>query len=108
MTRQTPLIYFHGIVPGLYQAAWPVYIVGDDPARLTFTVSVDEARFVGLDSSPAPESPEADIRRRYATRQFQQRLHQREFRERVLQAYRRYCAVCRLHRDPLLEAVTER
>ena len=104
MTRQTPLIYFHGIVPGLYQAAWPVYIVGDDPARLTFTVSVDEARFVGLDSAAAPESPEADIRRRYATRQFQQRLHQREFRERVLQAYRRYCAVCRLHRDPLLEA----
>ena len=40
MHRQVPLIYFHGIEPGLYEAAWPVYIVGDDPAQLTFTVTV--------------------------------------------------------------------
>src|ERR1051326_9022678 len=42
MERQTPLIYFHGIVPGLYEPAWPVYVVGDDPARLTFSVMADE------------------------------------------------------------------
>jgi hypothetical protein len=36
MQRRVPLIYFHGIVAGLYVAEWPVYIVGDDPARLTF------------------------------------------------------------------------
>ncbi|HWO93851.1 MAG TPA: HNH endonuclease, partial [Dehalococcoidia bacterium] len=28
MQRRVPLIYFHGIVPGLYVAEWPVYIVG--------------------------------------------------------------------------------
>lgn len=104
MRRQVPLIYFHGVVPGLYVAEWPVYIVGDDPAHLTFTVSVDDRRFASLGSVGQLESEEAEIRRRYATRLFQQRLHQREFRERVVRAYQHHCAVCRLRRDELLEA----
>ena len=39
-----------------------------------------------------------------ATRVFQQRLHQREFRERVVRAYQHHCAVCRLRRNELLDA----
>jgi len=100
---RTPLIYFHGIVPGRYVAEYPVYIVGDDRSRLTFTVTVDERRFASLGDAQ-PESTETEIRRRYATRLVQQRLHQTEFRERVLEAYQRHCAVCRLKRDQLLEA----
>ena len=103
MQRQVPLIYFHGIVPGLYEAAWPVYIVGDDSRTLTFTVSVDEGQFVSLSTNPE-DAEETDLRRRYATRIFQQRLHQTAFRERVLDAYERHCAVCRLRRDQFLEA----
>jgi putative restriction endonuclease len=103
MQRRIPLIYFHGIVPGLYVAEWPVYIVGDDPAHLTFTVSVEERRFANLGSVP-PDSEETEIRRRYVTREFRQRLHQREFRERVVRAYQYHCAVCRLRRDELLDA----
>ena len=102
-SNQAPLVYFHGIVPGLYAAEWPVFIVGDEPGRLTFTVSVDERRFAQLGTAPIEEeSPE--IRRRYATRLFRQRLHQTEFRERVVRAYQHHCAVCRLKRDELLEA----
>lgn len=101
--RRVPLIYFHGIVPGRYAAEYPVYIVGDDRDRLTFTVTVDERRFAAL-GSVDDESVETAIRRRYATRIVQQRLHQQEFRERVLEAYQRHCAVCRLKRDQLLEA----
>src|SRR5262245_3482219 len=41
MLRRIPLVYFHGIVPGRYQAEWPVYVVGDDPGALTFTLLVD-------------------------------------------------------------------
>jgi hypothetical protein len=37
MHEQVPLSYFHGIVPGLCAPEWPVFIVGDDPTRLTFT-----------------------------------------------------------------------
>jgi putative restriction endonuclease len=103
MQRHVPLIYFHGVVPGLYVAEWPVYIVGDDARRLTFTVSVEERRFASLGSMP-PDSEETQIRRRYVTRLFRQRLHQREFRERVVRAYQHHCAVCRLRRNELLEA----
>src|SRR5688572_25357983 len=41
MLRKVPLIYFHGVVPGRYQAEWPVYVVGDNPRALTFTVLAD-------------------------------------------------------------------
>ena len=94
MQREVPLIYFHGIVPGLYQAAWPIYIVGDNPGSLTFTVSVDEGQFVSLGTSP-DDADQTELRRRYATREFQQRLHQTAFRERVLDA------VAALRRVPL-------
>ena len=42
MERRVPLIYLFGILPGAYHPAWPVFIVGDDPAHLCFTVAVDE------------------------------------------------------------------
>lgn len=103
MQKQIPLIYFHGIVPGYYMAEWPVFIVGDNPAALTFTVSIEERRFANL-GTVAVDEDEISIRRRYATREFRHRLHQREFRERVVRAYQRHCAVCRLKRTELLEA----
>jgi putative restriction endonuclease len=62
MARRVPLIYFHGVVPGLYIAEWPVYVVSDDPLQLTFTVSVEERRFANL-GSPPPETQETEIRR---------------------------------------------
>lgn len=103
MKHQTSLIYFMGIVPGRYVAAYPVFIVGDRPEHLSFTVSVDDRRFASL-GNVTDEPLETEIRRRYVTRQVQQRVHQREFRERVLDAYQRNCAVCRLKRDELLDA----
>ncbi len=103
MQQRVPLIYFHGIVPGLYAAVWPVYMVGDDPAGLTFTVSVDERTFASLGSTDTDEE-QAPIRRRYVTRLFRQRLHQTTFRARVVRAYQHHCAVCRLKREELLEA----
>lgn len=66
-------------------------------------MTVDESQFAGV-SSVADDPDETELRRRYATRLFQQRLHQTAFRERVLNAYERHCAVCRLRRDQFLEA----
>lgn len=102
MRRQVPLVYFHGIVPGRYLASWPVYIVGDDPSALTFTVAVDDRQLVG--QAPVADTPEVEIRRRYVTRLVRQRLHQQAFRERVLAAYREHCAICYLRHQELLEA----
>ncbi len=100
-----PLAYFHGIIPGRYLAMWPVYVTGDAPEALTFSVAVDDAVHAGLfpQSQPAT-SGVAEVRRGYVTSLARRRLHQRAFRERVLLAYRNQCALCRLRHSELLEA----
>jgi putative restriction endonuclease len=103
MQRRIPLAYLHGIVPGQYVAAWPVYVVGDDPGRLCFTIAVD-APERALVSGPGDEPMAAEARRAYVTVVTLRRLHQRAFRERILQAYRVQCAVCRFRRRELLDA----
>jgi putative restriction endonuclease len=107
MERRLPLIYFHGIVRGKYLAAWPVFVVGDDPANLAFSVAVDEAAHLGLRPVVAQKEVREDdesARRVYVTAAVRVRLHQRAFRERVLEAYRRQCAFCRLRHEELLDA----
>lgn len=101
MQRQTPLIYLKGIVPGRYLPAWPAYVVGDDPARLTFSVAIDEE--VAVMPAGVPDRV-AEIRRAYVTVQTLRRVHQQRFRERVLLAYRECCAICRLRHRELLDA----
>lgn len=107
MERHLPLVYLHGIVAGKYLAAWPVFVVADDPKALTFSVAVDDAAYVGLqppDAQAKLQEDAASARRAYVTAVVRVRLHQRAFRERVLEAYRRQCAFCRLRHDELLDA----
>lgn len=105
MKHQTPLVYFHGAVPGRYLAVWPVFIVGDDPGALTFTVAGDDESHVQLDRSEELVVGEgAQARRKYVTATVKRRVHQRTFRERVLKAYARQCAFCRFRHDELLDA----
>jgi putative restriction endonuclease len=103
MASRTPLVYFHGVVPGLYLGSWPVYIVSDDPRALAFTVAIDDRELASKVSS-AVDDAEADIRRRYITRLTTHRVHQEAFRQRVLSAYRQHCAICRLRHEELLDA----
>src|SRR6266850_1515631 len=101
--RQTPLIYLHGIVQGLYEAAWPVFIVEDHPETLSFVVAIDDE--IGAPTVWQFTDPAAlTARRQYVTAVVRQRLHQRGFRERVLRAYDQCCAICRLRHEELLEA----
>jgi len=104
MARQVPLIYLHGIARGRYVPAWPVFLVGDSPERLTFTVAVDDDAHLRLSTVDRVSEADEDTRRRYVTATVRQRIHQRAFRERVLDAYRSICAVCRLRHRELLEA----
>ncbi|CAN5562246.1 HNH endonuclease [soil metagenome] len=101
MQTQTPIIYFYGLVPGQYAAAWPAFIVNDDPKSLTFTVAVDAQD--ALQTKPTSQL-DREFRRRYATRMQLVRLHQASFRQRVIRAYRETCAVCRLRHKELLDA----
>lgn len=109
MIRKTPLIYFFGIREGKYAPAWPVYIVGADPDTLTFRVAVDEKQATQILPSETAygvrRESEDDAKRRYLTLETRHRLHQQRFRERVLEAYREQCAMCRLRHPELLEAI---
>ena len=97
---QKPLIYLFGIAPGRYLAAWPVYIVADDPGQLKVSLSVDSREQL----IPDQVADESDSRRRYITASIKVRAHQGKFRDRVLAAYRQRCSICQLaHRD-LLDA----
>ena len=108
MAQRLPLAYFHGVLPGRYVAAWPVYIVGDHPERLAFSVAVDDAAALRPSSSWAlgdrVSEDRTEIRRAYATAAVRVRLHQRAFRERVLEAYQQRCAFCRFRHPELLDA----
>lgn len=104
MRERVPLVYFVRVLPGAYVAQYPVFIVGDDPGALTFTIQVDDLNAV-LDRTPgAYEEPNAAVRRAYVTRTVRQRLHQVAFRERVVRAYQERCALCALRHTELLDA----
>jgi putative restriction endonuclease len=105
MQAGRPLIYFHGIVPGRYLAVWPAYIVGDDPAGLTFSVAVDDVASIRIGvQATRPMAEGAEARCVYLTTTVRARMHQRGFRERVIEAYRSQCAFCRLRHRELLDA----
>jgi putative restriction endonuclease len=108
MTDRVPLVYFHGIEPGSYLASYPVFVVGDDPNSLFFSIQADDISAVADQSGEegmsliAEES--AEPRRAYVTATVRRRLHQLAFRERVVTAYRERCALCRLGHRELLDA----
>lgn len=101
LEAKLPLIYFYGVGPGRYEAIWPVYVVGDEPSRLTFRLAAD-ATGAG-DSQLFAGGAEAPLKR-YATALVKRRLHQHRFRELVVSAYGERCTVCQLHHSELLDA----
>ena len=105
MQRRLPLAYFNGVVPGRYLVMWPVYVIGDYPDALAFSIAVDDVSQLDLYSQARqPDSGVAEARREYVTSLARRRLHQGAFRERVLRAYRHQCAFCRLRHSELLDA----
>jgi putative restriction endonuclease len=108
MRGRKGLVYFHALMPGRYYAMWPAYVVGDDPKKLTFTVQLDDDRTMKLadedEQGAVGDGAAIDLRRRYVTAMTRRRLHQAAFRERILEAYREQCALCRLRHLELLDA----
>ena len=106
MVERVPLVYFHGLDHGTYAAAYPVFVVGDDPSALFFSMQVDDLYSAMKDSAsgPAIAEDDAEPRRAYVTATFRRRLHQAAFRERVVRAYQDRCALCQLRHRELLDA----
>lgn len=101
MQLRRPLLYLIGIEPGLYDASFPVYVVADDPRNLMFGLSADLRDAIAETDVSVDR---VELRREYATRAVQQRLHQYRFRAAVLRAYGRACTICRLGHTRLLDA----
>ncbi|WP_319453603.1 MULTISPECIES: HNH endonuclease [unclassified Mycobacterium] len=94
-----PIILLRTIRPGVFVPVFPVYIVKDDIDNRKFVLALDESlRFV---ADPLHLQP---IEREYAMRAIKQRLHQPEFRGRIMIAYDESCAVCALKHGKLLDA----
>jgi putative restriction endonuclease len=96
--NRIPIIYFLGIAPSRYEAMLPVFIAGLDSRALKARVAF------GLPGQEALAPPENALERRYALRGVKQRLHQASFREAVISAYNRRCALSGLPEPLLLDA----
>ncbi|VAZ83836.1 HNH endonuclease [Mycobacterium persicum] len=94
-----PIILLRTIRPGIFVPIFPVYVVADDTDNRRFILALDESlRFV---SNPLQLKP---AEREYAERIVKQRLHQPEFRGRILLAYQTQCTICTLRHGKLLDA----
>lgn len=102
--RATPLIYFYGLEPSVYQPIWPVYVTDFDPARLSCRLVADAAEFLQQPGTFVADAGMQALQRRYVTVQAKRRVHQQAFRLQVLHAYDDRCAICRFPRRELLDA----
>lgn len=100
MNGRLPLIYLVAVDPGFYDAVLPVYITGDSPDSLEFTLQADQS----VQLTAVDDSAMSVLRRAYLTRAVLQRLHQQQFRRIVLAAYREQCCICHLKHVELLDA----
>ena len=99
MKLQLPIVILRKVADGHFVPIMPVYVVKEEPEHRRFLLALDESlRFL-----PDP-SEQSEDQRLYAERISRQRLHQPEFRARVLRAYDERCAVCVLKKVPLLDA----
>ena len=108
MQKRVPLIYFYRVEEGKCLAEWPVYIEEDHPEKLSFIVSIGAQNALyqhqDLHQGQLVFETEDPLLRRYKTTEAIYRLHQAEFRIRVLSAYKEQCAFCRLRHQELLDA----
>lgn len=106
MRDRKPLMWFVGVGPGEFEAIYPVYLVGEEPAEHQVVLAIDEAMREQWEPMADLLQHPVDLaaRRRYAEVVVRQRLHQRVFRDRVLLAYERRCALCHLRHPELLQA----
>ncbi|MBX8686730.1 restriction endonuclease [Mycobacterium sp. 20091114027_K0903767] len=96
---QLPIILLRKVATSAFVPVFPVYVVHDDMPNRRFILALDESlRFV---DDPLHLKP---VERQYAERAVKARLHQPEFRGRILIAYQRRCTVCTLRHGKLLDA----
>ncbi|WP_081665250.1 HNH endonuclease [Mycobacterium sp. UM_CSW] len=94
-----PIILLRKIRATVYVPVFPAYVIKDDGANRRFLIAFDES-FRSV-ADPLHLDP---VEREYAQRSIKQRLHQPEFRGRIMLAYRQQCTICKLRHGRLLDA----
>lgn len=107
MQRRLPMLWLVGIgyVPGtttqLFDARFPVFLIGEEPSQYQFIIALEEDQKVLPTGEPVAVQ---EIVKRYNERIVRNRYHQPLFRARVIHAYEERCAICRLPFTELLDA----
>jgi len=97
-----PLIWFIAVSAGLFRPL-RVWLVDEEPDQRQFVVAPSEdlrAQWGRDFTHPADEA----LQRQYVDEVVKRRVHQPLFRQRVLVAYARQCALCHLRHTELLDA----
>lgn len=99
-----PIIYFRAVRKSVYDAYFPVRVMGVDEDRRV--ALLDLAGTLGpsgrIDVDFAPQLGEIEVK--YRGQVVKRRLHQRDFRSNVMFAYTSRCSVCSLGHTELLDA----
>ncbi|QNG38946.1 HNH endonuclease [Geodermatophilaceae bacterium NBWT11] len=99
MLEQAPLLWFYGIRPGIFQAIFPVYLIGEEQELSQFVMALTEEQ-----RQVQPGSRVEEALRKYLMTMTRRRLHQPVFASQVMVAYETRCAVCSLNHRELLDA----
>jgi putative restriction endonuclease len=102
MTQGKPLIWLVGVAPGVFEAHHPVWLVEEEPEHHQFVMALEPTMREQWGDVFHPV--DVALRRQYVDVIVRQRVHQRLFRDRVLLAYERRCALCNLRHPELLDA----
>jgi len=99
METRTPIILFEKLEPNVYVPSIPAFVIEENLAERYFLIAAGETAWPG-----SLAAPEDEIAKRYVEKVVKRRVHQPVFRARVMIAYERTCAVCRLAHPELLDA----
>lgn len=100
----TPFIYFKAVASAVYQCIWPCFVDSVDHEKRFIKVIVGEKPKIIGGVTPSNLQKPKEIQARYYVSESKARGHQAEFREEVLKAYSRKCAISGLPEDKLLQA----
>lgn len=103
MEHGLEILYFQGISPGLYFVDFVVALGESSRSAVQLGVLPQSDTLPDFSFETVSEKLEIELVK-YETVNLRKRLHQAEFRQRVMKAYRRQCAVCSLKAEPLLDA----
>lgn len=100
MTSQKPVILFQKPLPNVYVPIVPAFVVDEDVNGRFFLIASGEESWRSYTAGAGDPA----IDKRYVAQIVNRRVHQPVFRARVIIAYSRTCAVCRLNHPELLDA----